>query len=154
MACPERRETFLLSSAMAEEIIAHARAGYPDEVCGIIAGRDGVGLALYRGRNISGRPATSYELDVQTLARQIEFEDAGLSLAAIYHSHPKGPETASETDVDRATYPDSVYIICGLADPARPSLRGFRILRGDDPVVGQVREVQIEVAGCPQVRRA
>ena len=44
--------------------------------------------ALYRGRNVSPTPAVAYELDVETLARQIEFEEQGLTLAAIYHSHP------------------------------------------------------------------
>jgi len=64
------------------------------------------------------------------LARQVRFEDDGLTLAAIYHSHPAGPEVPSESDVSRAFYPDSVYLICSLAEPARPILRGFRIVDG------------------------
>jgi len=76
---------------MREEIIAHAQAGYPEEVCGIISGRDGVAVELFRGRNVSPRPRTTYEMDVETLMRQIAFDDAGLMLAAIYHSHPAGP---------------------------------------------------------------
>jgi proteasome lid subunit RPN8/RPN11 len=115
---------------MRDEIVSHARAGFPEEVCGIIAGRDNTAVALYRGRNISATPCVTYELDVETLTRQIEFDDLGLTLAAIYHSHPAGPETPSETDIRRATYPDSVYLICALADLARPSLRGFRIVAG------------------------
>ncbi|MCX6028033.1 MAG: M67 family metallopeptidase [Chloroflexi bacterium] len=119
------------------EIIAHARAGYPDEVCGLIAGRDEAVVALYRGRNVSPTPAVAYELDVETLARQIEFEEQGLTLAAIYHSHPFGPATPSPTDVARAFYPDSMYIICGLTDPSQPVVRGFRI------VSGQIQEVEL-----------
>jgi proteasome lid subunit RPN8/RPN11 len=117
--------------------VAHAGAGFPEEICGIIAGKAGVATALHRGRNVSPTPRVAYELDVETLARQIEFADAGLTLAAIYHSHPAGPETPSATDIARATYPDSVYLICSLADPARPTLRGFRI------VAGQVCEVAL-----------
>ena len=123
-------EVFVLVGGMREEIIAHARAGFPEEVCGIISGRDGVAVELHRGRNVSPRPRTTYEMDVETLMKQIEFDDAGLMLAAIYHSHPAGPPTPSPTDIDRAFYPDSVYIICSLADPAQPSLRGFRIVDG------------------------
>jgi len=115
----------------------HARAGYPVEVCGIIAGTAEEGVTLYQGCNMSPTPAVAYELDAETLARQIEFEDAGLVLAAIYHSHPRGPETPSPTDVERAFYPDSVYLICSLADPERPLVRGFRISDG------QVSEVKL-----------
>jgi proteasome lid subunit RPN8/RPN11 len=128
-------ESFVLTPDLRDEIIAHAQIGYPDEVCGIIAGKSGVSVALYQGQNVSPTRQTAYELDAETLARQIEFEEQGLTLAAIYHSHPAGPETPSPTDVARAFYPDSIYIICSLAEPNRPSVRGFRI------VDGQVREV-------------
>ncbi len=126
---------FRLAPGMREEILAHARAGFPEEVCGIISGRDGVAQALYRGRNVSPTPRVAYELDVETLVKQIEFEDAGLTLAAIYHSHPAGPETPSQTDIRRSSYPDAVYLITSLADGISPTLRGFRI------VDGRVREV-------------
>ena len=129
-------EHFTLAPGMAAEIIAHTRAGYPEEVCGIIAGRHDVGVALYRGRNVSPEPRVAYELDVETLARQIAFEDEGLTLAAIYHSHPAGPETPSPADVAKAFYPESVHIICSLADPRRPRLRGFRIVNGQVQEVG------------------
>ncbi len=124
---------------MIEMIIAHAREGFPDEVCGIIAGRDGAATAFYRGRNVSPTPRVTYELDAATLMRQIEFEEQGLTLAALYHSHPAGPETPSPTDVARAFYPESVYLICSLADPARPVVRGFRIADGG------VTEVRLDV---------
>jgi proteasome lid subunit RPN8/RPN11 len=123
-------EVFVLVSGMRKEIIAHAQTGFPEEVCGIISGREGVAVELHRGRNVAPRPRTTYELDVETLAKQIEFDDAGLMLAAIYHSHPAGPPMPSPTDMALAFYPDSVYIICSLADVAQPSLRGFRIVDG------------------------
>jgi [CysO sulfur-carrier protein]-S-L-cysteine hydrolase len=120
-------DCFLLPPEFLADIVAHARAGYPQEVCGIIAGRCGVAVALYRGRNISPTPNVAYELDHETLARQIDFEDAGLILAAIYHSHPHGPETPSPTDIAHAFYPDSVYLIASLAMFDRPVVRGFKI---------------------------
>ena len=66
-------------------------------------------MAVHRGRNISPTPSVAYELDHETLALQIEFEDRGLAYWAIYHSHPQGPETPSETDVRLAFYPEAVY---------------------------------------------
>jgi len=137
---PAAVEVFCLPHQMREEIVSHAQTGFPEEVCGIISGRGATAVALFRGRNISATPRVAYELDVETLTRQIEFDDLGLTLAAIYHSHPAGPEIPSETDIRRATYPDSVYLICSLADFARPSLRGFRI------VAGAVWEVALDEA--------
>jgi proteasome lid subunit RPN8/RPN11 len=130
-------ESFVLPDVLGEDLIAHARAGYPEEVCGIIAGTAAQGVMLHRGRNVSPTPRVAYELDVETLARQIAFEDAGLTLAAIYHSHPHGPTTPSPTDIQRAFYPDSIYLIVSLAAPGRPVVRGFRI--GE----GMAREVEV-----------
>ena len=116
-----------MSAEIAAQIVEHALSGYPAEVCGLVAGRDDVATAAYPGRNISPTPAVTYELDHDTLARIIDFEDAGLELVAIYHSHPRGPETPSPTDIAHAFYPDSVYLIVSLATPDRPVVRGFRI---------------------------
>ncbi len=115
-----------LPPELAGQIISHALAGYPEEVCGLVSGKDGVAMAVHPGRNISATPRTTFELDPETLAKQIEFEDVGLELVAIYHSHPHGPAFPSETDVERAAYPDAFYLICDLAGPGGPSLRVFR----------------------------
>ena len=87
----------------------------------------------------------AYEVDPDTLARMIDFEDAGLELVAIYHSHPRGPETPSPIDIARATYPDSVYLIVSLAAPERPVLRGFRLL--DEKALEVAVRVEASVTG-------
>jgi proteasome lid subunit RPN8/RPN11 len=124
---PARQAILRMSAEIAAQIVAHAQSGYPHEVCGLVAGRDGVATAAYSGRNISPTPAVAYELDHDTLARIFDFEDAGLELIAIYHSHPRSPETPSPTDIAHAFYPDSVYLIVSLATPEFPVVRGFRI---------------------------
>jgi proteasome lid subunit RPN8/RPN11 len=125
-------DRFELAAALAEQITAHARECFPEEACGIIAGTCDAGLTLHRGRNLSPTPRVAFDLDPVTLARQLDFEHAGLAMSAIYHSHPVGPETPSSLDIGRATegYPDSVTIICSLADMGNPVLRAFRIDRG------------------------
>lgn len=134
-----QRAALQLPVTLAEQIVAHALDGCPEEVCGLISGRDRVALQVHRGRNVSPTPLTAYELDVETLALQIRFEEAGLELVAIYHSHPAGPAAPSPTDIARAAYPGVVHIICSLAG-GRPRLRGFAITDG------QVSEVLIETA--------
>jgi [CysO sulfur-carrier protein]-S-L-cysteine hydrolase len=122
-------DRFELAPTLVEEILAHARKCYPEEACGIIAGTGFHGSKLYRGCNRSPTPLVAFELDPETLALQMEFENAGLTMTAIYHSHPAGPEILSELDIQRAFegYPSSVYIVCSLADCGCPVLRAFRI---------------------------
>ncbi len=131
-------ERLVLPEALRAGIIAHAQAGWPEEVCGLLAGHDDHATEWHPGINVSPTPAVTYELDVDTLFKQVAFEEAGLALVGIYHSHPQGPETPSVTDIERAFYPDAVYLICSLAERGRPVLRGFRI------VDGRVTEVSIE----------
>jgi proteasome lid subunit RPN8/RPN11 len=120
----------MLTPDAAAEILAHARQGYPDEVCGLVAGPPGRGTGVCRGQNVSPTPRVAFELDTDTLALQLEFEAQGLSLAAIYHSHPHGPDAPSSSDIAQAYYPDVVYLICSLAQPEKPVLRAFRIVEG------------------------
>lgn len=122
--------SLILPPEIAAQIIAHAQAGYPEEVCGLVAGAAGRATTLYPGRNISPTPRIAYELDHDTLARMIVFEDAGLELLAIYHSHPGGPEVPSPADIEQAYYSESIYLICSLFAPTLPVLRGFRIRAG------------------------
>lgn len=116
-----------LPATLARQIVSHALAACPEEACGLVSGRDGAALQVHEGRNVSAIPRAAYELDSDTLALQIGFEEAGLALVAIYHSHPRGPVTPSAADIARAAYPGVVHIICSLADCDRPQLRGFFI---------------------------
>ena len=136
-----------MSAEIAAQIVAHARGGYPDEVCGLLAGRGEVATAAYPGRNISPTPAVTYELDHNTLARVFDFEDAGLELVAIYHSHPRGPETPSPTDIAHAYYSESVYLILSLATPDWPVVRGFRITNEGVREIAVKREDPGDVKG-------
>jgi len=135
-------DSLILPPQLAAKIIDHAREGFPAEVCGLVAGRDGTAVAVHAGRNISPTPTVAYELDDVTLARMIAFQDDGLELVAIYHSHPHGPAEPSPTDIRLAFYPESLYIIWSLTDQGEPVLRGFRIAQG------QVVEVSLVPGSC------
>lgn len=117
-----------LPVAMQAEIIAHAREGWPEEVCGILSGRDGAAISLLRARNVAEDRQINYTVDPQTLLRQFDFEEAGEEMIAIYHSHPSSAAYPSATDARQATYPDAVYLICSLQHPDAPVIRGYRLL--------------------------
>ncbi len=114
-----------------ETILAHAAAEAPNEVCGILAGRDGVVARVYRGINVAANPRVRYELDPQQqLAILREIEDSGQQMLGIYHSHPHSEAYPSRTDLELAFYPDSAYVIVSLAQPDRPVVRAFRMRNG------------------------
>ncbi len=124
---PRSSPQIIVPADILAQIIAHAQEGWPEEVCGLLSGQAGVVTGLLRARNISEDRRHSYQVDPQTLLRQFEFEEAGETLAAIYHSHPDTAAYPSASDVRQATYPDAIYIICSLQSRAAPALRAFRL---------------------------
>ncbi len=98
-----------------DEIVAHARADAPNECCGMIASRDGEAVEVHRARNAAASPLR-YEIDgAEQFRIQMAIEDANLDLGAIYHSHTRSEPYPSQTDINLAFYPDSLYLIVGLA---------------------------------------
>ncbi len=122
-------DAITLPQPIHDEIIAHALAGAPEEVCGILSGRDGLATELVRARNEAANPVMDYWVDGQTLLKQFDFEERGEAMIAIYHSHPVDPPYPSATDARNAFYPDAVYLICSLLQPERPQIRGWRLLQ-------------------------
>ncbi|RME83533.1 MAG: M67 family peptidase [Caldilineae bacterium] len=117
-----------------DEIVAHAREGKPQEVCGLLRGRGGWVTEIRRARNVAANPVMDYEVDPVALLVQFDWEEAGDEMIAIYHSHPQDPAYPSASDAFNAHYPDAVYLICSLLDETRPVLKGY-FLR---PAEGQV----------------
>ncbi len=117
--------TLAITLNIYDAIIDHARAGKPEEVCGLLRGRAGQVTGIHRCQNVAANPITDYEVDPQALLLQFEWEDAGDSLTAIYHSHPMDPAYPSASDAIQAYYPDSVFLICSLQDDAHPVINGY-----------------------------
>ena len=119
-----------LSSDHLQEVVTHARETFPNECCGLLAGRDGRVVRVYRGRNVDESPYT-YRLDDQQLLRFLrEMDEDGLDIVGIYHSHTASEAVPSRTDVARAFYPEAVYVIISLRQSEHPVVRGFRIVDG------------------------
>ena len=112
---------------------------YPLEACGIMAGIDGIVSRLYPVENILSSPHAYYMDPTQQLEAMLDFEERGLEMLAIYHSHPHGPEIPSKSDITQATYPESAYVIISLVDRQQPSIRAFTI------VDGRVKEIPYRV---------
>lgn len=120
--------TVQLPKHIYDEIIAHAREGKPEEICGILRGRGMAAYELFRGRNVAPERIENYEVDEQTLLLQFKFEDTGDEMMGVYHSHPVSVAYPSATDAWNATYPDSIYLICSLEYDDAPVIRAFRMI--------------------------
>lgn len=129
----------MISQTMVDEIVAHARSGFPNEVCGLIATHQDKAVRCYPIDSLDPSPV-HYHMDPKEQLRAItEIDDHDWDLGGIYHSHTRTRAYPSATDVKLAFYPDTVYLILSLADESRPDLKGFRI-RGEE-----IEEVPIDV---------
>ena len=92
-----------IARAVADAMIAHARAGYPFEVCGALLGRNGSErrveeLLPLQNRELAA-PRVRYQIAPEDLLRVQRAADLrGHEIVGFYHSHPDHPARPSETD--------------------------------------------------------
>jgi [CysO sulfur-carrier protein]-S-L-cysteine hydrolase len=124
-----------LGADMLQALIDHARAEYPNEMCGLIVGDraaadGGRPLRWEPTRNRAASPLR-YEIHPDDLLRlTIETENSGNEFWAIVHSHTHSPPRPSPTDVGLAFYPEAIYLLVSLAD-AEPAVATWRIVGGE-----------------------
>ena len=150
--------------ALRQELIAHAREGDPDEVCGILAGRDGQVSRVFRVNNTAdsvaadsgvfrdresgvpsaGRKPVHYYMDPRDQLRVYnEVDDLGLDVIGYYHSHTHSEARPSPTDVRLATDLTPYYVLVSLVEP--PTVRAWRITKADPTdETGEVIEIRLE----------
>lgn len=120
----------VLSDDVYDEMLAHATAGAPEEVCGVLGGtfdsERSVARTSHRADNVAEMPDTTYEIDPEEqLSIMTAIEDAGHDVVGFYHSHPAGPAGPSQTDVAQATWEGYSYVIASL-DGESPSVGSWR----------------------------
>lgn len=134
-----------LTRAQADALIAHAREEFPNECCGLIAGRDGAATRVLPATNSEGTPFM-YVMDPREQMQLMDDIDAaGEALLAIYHSHTRSAAYPSRTDVDLAFFADPLYVIVSLQDADQPVIRAFRLDRAA-PDGEQIAEEPVEVS--------
>ncbi len=111
-------------------MLAHARAEYPNECCGLLTGLIDEGQKAWRAIarlplvNEAASPV-EYFAAASLLHAEKERRRLGHELLAIYHSHPASAPIPSCTDLERsAYYTHVIHFIVGLQGP-EPLLRGW-----------------------------
>lgn len=122
-----------------QQMLDAARSEPNYEVCGLLAGRDGIITTVYRARNALAS-ATRYEIDPPEILKIIrEIHAQNLEFLGVYHSHPNTDNAPSPTDVERAYYPEAAYFIISPKPDVPNPIRAFQIRDGN------VTELFVEV---------
>jgi proteasome lid subunit RPN8/RPN11 len=158
--------SLVFPEALRQELIEHAQEGNPDEVCGMLAGRDGRVEHVFRVRNTAdevtadsgvfrdratgiaapGRRAVHYYMDPRDQLRVYNaIDELGLDLIGYYHSHTHSEARPSPTDIRLATDLASVYVLVSLSDHTHPPVRAWRITKADPmDEIGEVVELGLD----------
>ena|SRR5579859_838536 len=123
--------SFTLNSTLRQQIIDHAVKGRPNEVCGLVGGRNRIGHTVVPLTNADLTPSVRYRINpVEFVAAYHRIERNGDELIGIYHSHPIGAALPSSVDIAEATWPDAAYLIVGFPNDVKPELAAWSIRRG------------------------
>jgi proteasome lid subunit RPN8/RPN11 len=139
-----------IPATLVQALIDHARAGYPNEACGLVIGDRPVadGGQPLRWEATANKAASPYryEIDPADLYRlTVSTDDADEAFWAIVHSHTHTPAVPSPTDIGLAFYPEALYVLVSLADDEADSSTGTPSVRAWRIVDGAVHEVALDV---------
>ncbi|MBU4342415.1 MAG: M67 family metallopeptidase [Candidatus Omnitrophica bacterium] len=111
-------------------LIEHSKDEFPNEACGLLAGKDNRVERIYGMRN-TDKSATSFFMDPQEQLKVMkEMRASGLDFIGVYHSHPETKAYPSAHDVELAFYPEVSYVIVSLKDGDNPDICSFKIVEG------------------------
>jgi proteasome lid subunit RPN8/RPN11 len=120
-----------LDGVLFKEMWEHGLREFPNEACGLLAGRDGMPVKFFAMRNLDASPV-SYRLDPKEQLRAFEeMDEEGWDLLGIFHTHTHSEAFPSETDMRLAFYPEATYLVMSLSDRESPDLRAFRIVEDE-----------------------
>lgn len=121
--------------AVLDQVVSHARAGLPNEACGVLAGAEGR-VDRFLPAVTSDPSPVFYTLEGAELIRifneigeAFATDDPEEHLLAIYHSHVSSPAFPSRSDVELATWPDAAYLIVSFGSEP-PEVKAFMIRDG------------------------
>lgn len=120
----------ILEKDLLEKMLQQIKEEFPNEACGILAGREGRVEKVYGMNNTDKSPSTYFMDAKEQLLVMKEMRNLGLDMVGIYHSHVASPAYPSLHDVEMAFYPEASYVIVSLEDKNNPVVRSFKIEEG------------------------
>lgn len=116
------------------KILDHARAGLPNEACGLLGGSeengDQIVTDVYLLRNVD-ESREHFSMDpAEQLAAVKDIRSKGRQLLGNFHSHPESPSRPSQEDIRLAYDSKMHYLILSLMEEDKPVLNSFHIEKG------------------------
>ena len=130
-----------------QQIEAFARARFPEEACGLLAGRradDAITVFGAReSHNMAANPRSYFEVDPGLRLRlQRELRDQGAEIVGVFHSHPSGDPAPSKTDSAAIWEPDLLWLITAVGQGAVGVSKAYAVV--DDDTGLSFRQVTLE----------
>lgn len=120
-----------LPRELAVQLLVEAQREPEQEVCGLIATRDGGPHRLIPIQNIAAEPGTLFEMEPQAQIEAMRaIREQGETLWAIYHSHPHAPAVPSAKDLADTAYPEALYLVISLNTEGVMEMGGYRLQQG------------------------
>ena len=126
----------IIPKDLLEKILDHCKMAFPNEACGILAGKGEQVSRVYAMTNIEPSPVSYFMDPGEQFRVQKEMRERGEGMIAIFHSHPQSPAYPSAKDVKLAFYDDAVYMIVGLSGSGADEIRAFNIREGNVSDIG------------------
>ncbi len=122
-----------ISAAHDAAIRRHGEAGYPNEICGVLLGRERggrktvVALLPIENQFEAGEQYHRFLITPQDMLRaERTARGQGLSVVGFYHSHPEAEAIASDYDRDHA-WPWYSYIIVSVKAQQAQAMRSWAL---------------------------
>ena len=111
-------------------VVKQCTREFPNEACGMLAGKARNVEKVYEMTNAEKSPETFFMDAKEQLKVMKEIRSLSLEMIGIYHSHVASQAYPSSHDLELAFYPEASYVIVSLKDNASPSVRSFKIRDG------------------------
>ena len=129
-----------LHRQVAKAVCDHAARELPYEACGYLAEKEGEVTRHYELNNMD-QAADHFRMEPgEQFAAVKDMRSRGLTIRAVYHSHPESMAWPSAEDIRLAYDAGISYVIISLAGK-EPEMKSFRIRQGE------VAPESIEICG-------
>lgn len=121
-------QSLIFTKEQYRKMIDHVDSHLPLEACGLLAGHAPTVESVIEVAN-QAQSAVRFVMDPIEQLNAFEWVDSHkLDLIGIFHSHPTGPETVSQTDMEEAAYAVVQIILSHMDNTWRA--RGFWLENG------------------------
>jgi proteasome lid subunit RPN8/RPN11 len=123
-----------LEDCARDSIWAHAEGGYPDEICGLLLGKDIDGVRVIQNAMPVANAFEEWERyhrfritpkDMFAAERLARYDR--MDVLGVYHSHPNAPAQPSEYDRDHAAWTTWTYLIVSVQEGKVVEARAWKL---------------------------